>query len=254
MPENTPDNATRAVILHYHLFKNAGTSVDAILEKSFPDRWVTREFAGNPKLIPPQVGDWIAQNPGASCFSSHTARFPVPTVRGVSIFPIIFIRHPLDRIRSAYEFERKQTANTFGSVLARNTTLRGYVETRLALKFERQCRNFQTQRLAEAHPASEGSELERALKAVAALPIVGLVEHFDESMQKIRSKLLGLGFGGIQLTEKAHNTSASGPRPVEESLDKMAADLGEEVYKRLEEANSDDLKVYELVKSNYATA
>ena len=35
---------SRTIILHYHLFKNAGTSIDAILKDNFDEKWVTREF------------------------------------------------------------------------------------------------------------------------------------------------------------------------------------------------------------------
>ena len=49
----------RTVILHYHLFKNAGTSVDRLLQRNFPDAWATREFSGRNNTA--QVIEWISQ-------------------------------------------------------------------------------------------------------------------------------------------------------------------------------------------------
>jgi len=47
-------SSNRVKILHYHLFKNAGTSVDAILQSNFPGAWQDREITGNEN---PQVSD-----------------------------------------------------------------------------------------------------------------------------------------------------------------------------------------------------
>jgi hypothetical protein len=60
------------------------------------------------------------------------------------VLPVIFVRHPIDRIMSAYSFESKQTSESFGAVLARNTTLGGNIETRLSMPNDTQCRNFQS--------------------------------------------------------------------------------------------------------------
>ena len=36
---------TRTIILHYHLFKNAGTSIDSILKDGFPGLQIMTQFA-----------------------------------------------------------------------------------------------------------------------------------------------------------------------------------------------------------------
>ena len=41
----------KTVILHYHLFKNAGTSLDAAFKENFSEEsgeWVTKEFPAQP--------------------------------------------------------------------------------------------------------------------------------------------------------------------------------------------------------------
>jgi hypothetical protein len=43
--------AQRKVVIHYHLFKNAGTSVDRMLKEIYGERWVTHLGGNNtPRL------------------------------------------------------------------------------------------------------------------------------------------------------------------------------------------------------------
>ena len=175
--------AARTVILHYHLFKNAGTSVDRVLKDNFPDRWVTAEFNGTNNTE--RVVKWITDTPEAVAFSSHTMMGPLPRIPNTRIISVMFLRNPIDRIRSAYRFEHNQQSDNFGAVLARHTDFEGYVRVRLSLGHDRQCRNFQTWRLASLVPGPE-PELERAKAALKKLDVVGRVEDFDGAMEKLK--------------------------------------------------------------------
>lgn len=234
----------RAVIFHYHLFKNAGTSLDALFQEQFAGRWVTREFPARPVENRRAVQGWIEETPDAVCFSSHTALLPPPAVPDTRVIPVIFVRHPLDRIASAYSFERKQGDPGFGSTLARHTTLAGYVETRLSLPQDRQCRNFHTARFADMVPADPVDELTRALRALELLPFVGIVENFEASLQNLQSLLEREGFEGVTLRPVRHNVSRDREISLEERLDKLAGELGAELYTELTRANADDLRFY----------
>lgn len=180
----------RTVILHHHLFKNAGTSLDQILKDNFGNAWVTREFSASPAPHgnTPEVESWIRDNPEAVAFSSHTMMGPPPQVDGVRIVSMILLRDPIDRIKSAYRFERTQVADTFGAVLAKHTDLEGYVKVRLSLKHDRQCRNFQTSRLAALAPG-KGSELERARQALERITVVGLVADFSGAVARLTGEI-----------------------------------------------------------------
>src|SRR3546814_7801728 len=104
LPKVTEDEM-RTVVLHYHLFKNAGTSLDKVLQENFGEKWVTREFPrrSNPVVHVREVAEWIMGNPEAVAFSSHTAELPPPVLPGIRVIPLIFIRHPIDRIASRSE-------------------------------------------------------------------------------------------------------------------------------------------------------
>ena len=233
----------RHVILHYHLFKNAGTSLDAVLKRAFPSGWVTAEFPAPGGRNSAALAEWIEANPRAKAFSTHTGRGPLPSVPGVTVFPVVFMREPIARIRSAYRFERRQRADTLGAKLAREHDLEGYVRARLALPHDRQCRDFQTDRLAGFEPGRGGEfELERALRAVRGLPFVGIVERFDESIRRLARALpreLALPEAG---SVHSNRTEAS------------REPLGEGLRALLEASNRQDAALYALVRERFDAA
>jgi hypothetical protein len=236
----------RKVILHYHLFKNAGTSLDAAFKTYFAHtKWATKEFPGNQDLNKKQLTQWIESRPEVNCFSSHTAFLPVPKPKDTIVLPVIYMRHPIDRIVSAYSFEKKQISDSFGAVLARNTTLSGYIETRLSMPHDRQCSNFQSNRLAMMYPANEGTELSRAKAALESLPFCGIVEKYSESLNRLTKWLDNEGFTAIDLIHSSQNVSQNSSLSIDEKLNKLRQDIGQELYQRLLEVNADDLACYE---------
>lgn len=208
--------AKRTIILHYHLFKNAGTSLDLILKRNFPERWVTREFPRNRGDNSSMVADWIRSDPDAVAFSSHSMSGPLPVVEGVDIVSVIFLRDPVARIASAYRFERKQDATTVGANLAKQHDLEGYVRSRLAIPGDRQCRNFQTQRLATFVPGPE-PELVRAKKALSLLSLVGSVERFDDALLRL-DEILKVRFPNFDATTAHTNVSEKTSEQLDSSL------------------------------------
>lgn len=228
----------RTIIFHYHLFKNAGTSVDAILRQNFPGRWLTREFNGQDNHG--AVADWIRGHPGAAAYSSHTAQLPLPVIDGVEIFPIVFLRHPLDRIRSAYLFEKAQVSDSHGAKLAKTTDLSGYIRARLDNPHDLQCRNFQTSRMFRLVPGSRTAELDRALTALCQLPFVGIVENFDQSMALLDT-LLQPHFPEFQSFSTRKNVTTAHEVPLNDKISELRAEIGEPLFQELLDANMKDI-------------
>jgi hypothetical protein len=251
--EKSDAKKKRLVILHYHLFKNAGTSVDAILKKNFGKLWEDIEF------LPPSQEDharailkFIAEHDDLLAISSHTLFCPPPVIADTDVLPIIFVRQPLKRLRSAYDFERKQVADTAGAKLAKETDFAGYLRTRLSTSGDRSCRNFQAYRLARLLPDDGRPELERAFAALDQLPFVGLVEEFSKSMRKLKA-LVQPRIPSFQDFEAWENSTSSKKhddgraRPLS-----LQEELGEETYAMALEANRNDIAVYEEVVRRYA--
>jgi hypothetical protein len=236
----------RKVILHYHLFKNAGNSLYAAFKVHFTqNKWATNEFPANKDVNAKQLTQWIESRPDVNCFSSHTAFLPAPQPKDTLVLPVIYVRHPIDRIMSAYSFESKQISESFGAVLARNTTLGGYIETRLSMPHDTQCRNFQSNRFAMMYPVSEGSELSRAKAALDTLPFCGIVEQYSESLNRLTKWLNSEGFTDIDLKPSAQNVSQNAALSIDEKLSKLKQSIGLDLYERLLDVNDDDLAFYE---------
>lgn len=240
----------RSLIFHYHLFKNAGTSVDELLRRNFGAQWAAREFHINRRDNASAVTEFIRNNRHLRAISSHTALLPVPSIEGILIFPIIFIRHPIDRLRSAYEFERKQNANTRGARLAKTHNFRGYLETLLQPPRSHQARNFQTYHLSMGSPG-HGNYRARAQLAIDTLPFVGLVEAFEESVQRM-TKLLNNYFPSFIPSTAHANAQPLATRPsLAERLTAIRSSIGDTFYDELTRSNADDLYIHEYVSAIY---
>jgi len=241
----------KKALLHYHLFKNAGTSLDTTLKKNFSEdtgEWITKEFPANIPANREQAKDWITENKQAKCFSSHTICFPVPKIEDVELFPVIFLRHPIDRIASAYNFEKKQTTPNFGACVARNTNFAGYVEIRTSQVHDTQCSNFQAARLATMFngPASLEDKATRALKE---LPFVGTVENYEKSLRHLESKLQEWGLD-VKLVNVIENAERAGIA-LEDKLISIKKELGADLYGILEEKNALDIQLWEEASKIY---
>jgi hypothetical protein len=243
-------SSKRTLIFHYHLFKNAGTSVDELLRRNFGSRWVSQEFPGNRRENAAGVAAFICDTPHLQAISSHTALLPVPKISGVKIFPIIFIRHPIDRLRSAYEFERRQNANTAGARLAKIHDFAGYLRELLRNPRHRQIRNFQTFRLSHNEVPRYGSELQRAISTVEQLPFVGLVERFDEAL-KILSLCVRPLVPRFPTYALHRNWSAIRDNTLLNRLAAVQTALGPELYSEICVANADDLVIHQLVNDRF---
>jgi hypothetical protein len=232
----------RHVVLHYHLFKNAGTSLDHALQAWFGAGWV--EHDAPDEWLPDDVGAFVGARPEVAALSSHTAMLPPPALPGTVIHPLLFLRHPLDRIRSVHAFERTQFADTIGARIARAHDLRFYVRFFLDRAGDRSLRNFQVQRLARNLPPAAGPEPERALRTLAALPCVGIVEHYAASLA-LFERHLAAAFPGICLACARLNATQDGTNPLPERLARLRDELGAPLFDELAEANAADIRLYE---------
>ena len=99
----------RFVLLHYHIFKNAGSTIEDILDHSFGDRFGKLETpVGEGTISQSDLISHLNAHPGLRAFSSHQIRHPLPEAPGYLFFDICFLRDPLDRLRSFYDYFRQR--------------------------------------------------------------------------------------------------------------------------------------------------
>jgi len=242
----------RPVILHFHLFKNAGTSVDKILKNNFKNRWGEVEGLNRRKLDTEDLIQFIRANPGYDAISSHTAVISVPELDDINILPIVFMRHPIDRIRSAYDFERKQDAQTPGAIKAKEGDFKHYMEWRISTPTPWQVSDFHAFRFKDFHkftPAKQREKfLDASLSAIDAFPLVGTVEEFEFSMMEFE-RLLTPHFPNFKTEKVQENVTSEQGLSIDQKLEAFRDRIGAKTYQKLLDINIDDMKLYEYVKT-----
>ena len=243
----------RHIILHGHIFKNAGTTFDWSLQKNFgknfldhrKDLLMRSEGRGH-------IEELLTTKQALCAVSSHHMTRDLPDMPGVSFIQTYLLRHPLERIRSVYDFERTQRGRTPGAKAAKSKSFKDYVEWRMLPKVAHTIRNYQTLYLAGIHGLASERELALhyfpdALEAVRGDSLIGLVERYDESMVVLEDTLKEC-FADIDLAYVAQNVSKSkrGKKPPPDPVANTLEELGD-LQRTVIDKNSFDLALYQLV-------
>ena len=244
--------AKRTVVLHCHLFKNAGTSVDHILKTAFGEEWNEQEFpSGDIESNADLVLSHMVANSRYSVFSSHTGNwFLGYDEKPLKVLPIFFLRHPILRVLSAYQFESKQVASTAGAELAKRTDFAGYVKARLDEPLDYALRNFQARRLAFLVTRTVTDVGSQALEGFDQLPFIGRVEDFAQSSERLETYIRP-HFPEFRAFSTQKNVTSSEVDDIDSRLDKIRQDLGDALMQRLIEANQIDLLLFDRLAERY---
>ncbi len=250
-PLVSPD---KVVILHYHIFKNAGSTIDSILINTFGN-YVNGLEGKAPwqTLDATHVINLLRQKPMLKVITSHHLRLPLPEVADRIFLPIIFLRHPIDRVGSVYLFEKYSPPGQHnqGAKIARENDLAGYVRWRLrAVQGGAVIKNFQTVHLSGREKdmrfaRGTKSDLKIAMERLAALEFFGLVEKFTQSIQHLKAYLAAYDVSIIDsfsVVNKSHGRKST----LEERIADIKTQLKSDLYDELVEKNSLDIKLYEF--------
>lgn len=236
----------RHLVVHHHLFKNAGSTVDHVLARHFGPAWGTIE-SGSPGglLEAAAFADFVRANPSLRAISSHQLRPPAPGIDGVQVHPILFLRDPVDRAASVHAFERTQPPDISpGAAMAARCDLPAYIDWRLEQGDGGVICDFQTMFLGwEPGDETMAPALGRAMRRVDSTPGVGLVERFEASMARIAAVLAPV-FGPIDVSAPAMNRNPRRAERIEERISAFREALGPARYERLRERNQLDLALH----------
>ena len=236
----------RTVIAHGHIFKNAGTTLDWALERNFGENFCDhREDTLMRMERAPYLKQYLLDNPDVRAISSHHL-CDTATVQEIDIIPIYMLRHPIERILSVYNFERKQESSTPGAIAAKKYNFKDYAQWRMEPKINRTIRNYQTIYLAGAHTRKMSSECTLDIFNAAILKVqnslVGIVEKFDMSMIKFEEALKKRGIE-VNLSYIKQNVGSEKSQPSQNKVAFIAEELGD-LFKEVLSKNSYDLALY----------
>ena len=247
---------TRSVIVHYHLFKNAGTSVESLLRQSFGTAWKSWDQPeSGAKISGQQLQQWLESNPRIRAVSSH--QLIPPTPRGnFHVTPIVFLREPLSRVRSAWLFEwQKQQGLT-----EPKGALTDYIEEKFKQQNTSVIANFQVSRLSNEQYNNVVQRLHRynhgllpaACRFIDSLPFVGLVEKFSESLQLL-DQCVRSRFPDLVVKEHRENVTDASTKSVEQRIEELRKDIGNDLFDELCVRNRLDMQLYSYALGRFVT-
>jgi hypothetical protein len=241
----------RLIILHYHIFKNAGTSFDAALSKAFGDERSFISHWDNEAMIKggqPYLEEFLARHERLKAIASHEFCFKARDSFRFKYIPVTFIRCPILRALSVYKFERAQTdVKTHGSIKAKEVnSFEEFVGWYLNESPSKTITNFQIRRCAldfgceQTDAIFSEDYLENAKKNLKNYFNFGIVESYTHSLEKLSLKLnLKLGVEWLNTT---------GVRKTGWSLDKerdeVLSQMGRYAHLFLSQ-NKNELKFYD---------
>ena len=246
------ENQKRFVVIHNHVFKNAGSTIDWALLKNFGSDFVDHRDDQKMLKEPDYLATYLLENSNIRALSSHHLRLPLPLLDNVELMTIMMFRHPIERVTSVYNFERKQIqANTLGARFARDHNLREYVLWRMSFNVPPTIRNFHIFRSLPSPVRWQEevgtAELNKAKTYVNSSEMIGFVDRFDESMV-IFEKFLGAVFPKIDLTYKMQNVSQHRREPLEFRIDRLRKETGDDVFNLLIDRNRADLDLFDYAR------
>jgi hypothetical protein len=243
----------RHLLLHAHLFKNAGSSLDDSLRRNFGDTFTDHRDDDAMRRGATYLGPYIDSHPRLRALSSHWITFPLPKLPDVTIHPVLLFRDPLERILSVYRFERRQRGDAPGVRQARQSRFREYVQWRLQDGVGPVIRNFHTRYCSgDYHGNDLDAMYARAIEILDSTQLLGLVHRYDESMTLFEYHLRPF-FPDLDLSGKAMNTSDETPIAYVEKRQRALAELGPLLDDAVE-ANGYDLRLFAEVESRFETA
>jgi hypothetical protein len=241
------------VLLHCHLFKNSGSTIDWALRRSFMRGFVNhrddREMA---KGGMEYVEKYLANRKRVIAISSHHMPFdPYYQSTNYAFWHIIMLRHPIARTVSVYEYEKIQPPVSLGARKAKELDMRSYFEWRMRMDSPAVLRNYYTRYLTnKKHPAQDlrNQDFEEALLR-CALPnvLIGIVERFDESMVLFENSLKA-HFQKLNFAYIKQNQNFAVPK---EPIEYLREKLGCALFSELNDKNTLDSSLYEKLSVEF---
>lgn len=237
------------ILLHVHIFKNAGSSFDDALKRFYKDAFIDhRDDTDLVKGKMPYLENYLDSHPKIQALSSHSVHFSPQDTDNYRFLTVYFLRHPIDRIRSVYSFEKKQMpAITRGSKKAKELEFNNFIKWYLDESSPATIRNIQTIFLSGEGTRSNMSIEERfgiAMNTLNNSNLIGVVDRYDESMvvfeEHLKAYVPDIDLSYIRKNVTDNNIEAS----VEEKANKVLSQLDSETQRLVKEKNELDMKLY----------
>jgi hypothetical protein len=243
-------SSPRFVVVHYHVFKNGGSTIASVLQREFQRRFITLHGPADVSAIDAAtLADFIANNPDISAVSSHHVRYPKPAIPGTVIFDCCFFRHPLERLQSCYAYFNKIDSSDPLSRMAHEESPATFL-SQLVEHSPHLVSNVQVTLLSNAgvftKPADE-ADLDIAKGILRQMAVPGLIARFDESLVAAEY-FLQPAFPNLTLEYVPQNVSRPLGGTREERQERLWNAWGADLYETLVRLNQADLELFHIAE------
>lgn len=244
----------RNILLHHHIFKNAGTSLDSALWRNFDESLVQYDPHGDGNPVTAMaLRDFLRARPPVKAVSSHLFHTRFFREQDGDVFGAEFcfyhaalVRGPIDRIVSIYDFLRSGGGHDQReNGIAAQMTLREWAEYMLDsyphIVCDAQVTIFARHGRYPGPPSAK--DLAKALRRLPRFSLIGPVEEFDDTCVAAEY-FLAPSFGPLDLAYVRENVSAyrsGGTGPRVERFDEI---LGSRLHAQLRARNELDEQLW----------
>lgn len=241
----------RVIVIHNHIFKNAGTTIDGALHKNFGEAFIDHRDDASMRKGASYLGPYLTKNKQIKALSTHHLTMPLPSLVNVELKELMMFRHPIERVTSVYNFERQQIIDIPGTIHARKLSLKDYIIWRMRPEVGATIRNYHVRKmLAPRKPGQESvrnHEMAELKQRLSNMEMFGLVERFDESMVFFEDCLTKF-FLKIDLSYVPQNVGQAPGEGLSTKIERLKEEIGDDVFDLLIKKNQYDLQLYEWVK------
>jgi len=233
----------RWVLVHGHIFKNAGSTILSILDRCFGSRLATLHGPAHDSTIrAPELAAFLLANPEIAAVSSHHTAYPLPVIANTILFDLCFFRHPLLRLWSMYRYFRSTQASGELASCARSRPAPEFFDL-LVAEYPHLVNDAQVTWVANGGVYTRpptAQDLRVAMERVRQISVLGVVELFDESAVTAEY-FLRPTFPSLRFDYVAQNVSVSaGDGPADELF---RHEVGTVRYAQLERMNRLDAQL-----------
>jgi len=246
------------LILHIHLFKNAGTSIERVLQQNYGDRWTSYDKDELGALVTAEdVAALREHDPAMAALSTHQFTPPLHDVVSGGVYPLLALRSPLTRLRSVYEFDRQRGPLTPAAEIAGANAFPDYVDEMIRRNHPAVI-NAQVRQLSGAkRMRAEGQRvppiedlMDVAWEFIDSLPHVGLVEAFDQACRAWETDIRRFD-PSFRFFAARENVTKVAVGPLVEENQSLRKLLGEKRAMAFNMANSLDWRLYHRAASKF---
>ena len=240
----------RHIIVHHHIFKNAGSTLDSSLAVQFGTGFAHLEDEGNPVHASTLV-EFLDRHPDLKAVSSHNFQGqsfePFLKDHGYRAFNLAMVRAPSQRLISVYKYLRGSEPSSDLARLSQELDFRSFVQ-QLIEHYPHMIDSPQVNIIANDGfygRAVSDIDLERACARYETFSLCAPVERYDEAMVVLEYFNSPVYLPtGLNMAYVRQNVSGSLP-----GEDKLDALLGKDIYEWIARLHARDESLWRFANA-----